>query len=165
MPTEEPAGALTELDSRAFSGGLREEDRLDFQVSTTAIDDKNGLIVSVEGELDIATVGQLAESVGAAVDNGRHLVLDLSACPFIDSTALAYVLRTHSALAADEKAMAVVAGRGEVRKLLYLTAIDRSVPVFAKRGDAVTLLGASAATAAPGPRGSTAAPIAGRPSA
>lgn len=138
---------------------------MDFQVSTTAIDDKNGLIVSVEGELDIATVGQLAESVGAAVDHGSHLVLDLSACPFIDSTALAYVLRTHSALAADGKAMAVVAGRGEVRKLLYLTAIDRSVPVFAKRLDAVALLGASAATGATEPRGSTAAPIAGRPSA
>jgi anti-anti-sigma regulatory factor len=92
-------------------------------------------------------------------------VLDLSACPFIDSTALAFVLRTHSALAVDGKAMAVVAGRGEVRKLMYLTAIDRSVPVFAKRGDAVALLGASAATSPAEPRASIATPIAGRPSA
>ncbi len=138
---------------------------MDFQVSTTPIDGKGGLIVSVEGELDIATVGRLTDPVAAAVDNGRHLVLDLSACPFIDSTALAFVLRTHSALTAEGKAMAVVAGRGEVRKLLSLTAIDRSVPVFAKRGDAVALLGASAATGAAEPRGSTPAPIAGRPSA
>jgi len=138
---------------------------VDFQVSTTPIDGKGALIISVEGELDIATVEQLAEPVGIAVAKGRHLVLDLSACPFIDSTALAFVLRTHSALAADGKAMAVVAGRGEVRKLLYLTAIDRSVPVFAKRGDAVALLGASAATSAAEPRSSIATPIAGRPSA
>ena len=123
------------------------------------------MIVSVEGELDIATVGQLAESVGVAVADGRHLVLDLSECPFIDSTALAFVLRTHSALDAEGKAMAVVAGRREVRKLMYLTAIDRSVPVFAQRGDAVALLGGSAATGAAEPRGSTPAPIAGRPSA
>ena len=96
---------------------------------------------------------------------GRHLVLDLSACPFIDSTALACVLRTHSALTADGRAMAVVAGRGEIRKLLYLTAIDQSVPVFAKRGDAVALLGANAAAGSAESPTSTAAPIAGRPSA
>ena len=138
---------------------------MDFQVSTAAIDGKGGLIVSVEGELDIATVGQLAEPVGVAVANGRHLVLDLSACPFIDSTALAFVLRTHSALTADGKAMAVVAGRGEIRKLLYLTAIDQSVPVFAKRDDAVALLGANAAAGFADSPSSTASPIAGRPSA
>jgi anti-sigma B factor antagonist len=137
---------------------------LDFQVSTTPIDGKGGLIVSVEGELDIATVGPLAESVGVAVADGRRLVLDLSECPFIDSTALAFVLRTHSALDADGKAMAVVAGRGEVRKLMYLTAIDRSVSVFARRGDAVALLGASAATGPDEQPWSEAAPIAGRPS-
>ena len=138
---------------------------MDFQVSTAAIDGKGGVIVSVEGELDIATVGQLAEPVGVAVAEGRHLVLDLSACPFIDSTALAFVLRTHSALTADGRSMAVVAGRGEIRKLLYLTAIDQSVPVFAKRGDAVALLGSNAAKGSAQSPSSTAAPIAGRPSA
>jgi anti-anti-sigma regulatory factor len=51
---------------------------VDFQVSTATIDGKGGLIVSVEGELDIATVEQLAEPVGVAVADGRHLVLDLS---------------------------------------------------------------------------------------
>lgn len=139
---------------------------MDFNVSTAPIEGKGGLIISVEGELDIATVEQLAAPVGAAVASGRHLVLDLSACPFIDSTGLAYVLRAHSSLAKEGRAMAVVAGRGEVRKLFSLTAIDRSVPVFAALDDAVALLGASVATAAiTAPQRPATAPTAGRPSA
>jgi anti-sigma B factor antagonist len=116
---------------------------MEFKVTTAATG--GVLIISVEGELDLATVEQLAEPTRLAVSDGHPLVLDLSECSFIDSSGLRFVISTHKALAEDGTAMAVVVSDGQVQKILSLTEIDLHVRVFAGHDEAVESLGGSGA--------------------
>jgi anti-anti-sigma factor len=98
-------------------------------------------VIEVEGELDVASMDRLEQVAGPAIDQGSRIVLDLSACPFIDSHGLRFVLHTHRVLTADRpdgNPMAVV-GNGEVEKMLSLTAIDQTIPVVATLNDALEL--------------------------
>jgi anti-sigma B factor antagonist len=114
---------------------------MDFKIDVPTTEGFDGFLVSVEGELEISTVEQLADPAEVAIRAGCPLVLDLSECSFIDSTVLRFVLRTHRALSAVGEAMAVVSGdNSHLRKLLSITAIDLSVPVFATREEAIERL-------------------------
>jgi anti-anti-sigma factor len=115
---------------------------MDFKLSTATL-------VSVEGELDLSTAEELAKPTRLAVNADCPLILDLSACTFVDSTGLRFVLRAHMALADCGMAMAVVIGNPHVRELFSLTAIDLSVPVFATLDEAVEWLGAGTNGAVP----------------
>ncbi len=58
-----------------------------------------GLVLTVSGELDIATAPSLRDQLTAAIDAGRHrLVIDLSALTFLDSVALAAIVHTKQRL-------------------------------------------------------------------
>jgi anti-sigma B factor antagonist len=123
---------------------------MDFEIST-AVADGGAAVISVNGELDLASADQLAESARPAVSEGRPLVLDLSGCTFIDSSGLRLVLHLHHAVAKNGQAIAVAVADGHVRKLFSLTAIDQSVPVFAALSDAVASIGARGANGATQP--------------
>jgi anti-sigma B factor antagonist len=118
---------------------ITEEARMDFQVSTSAVDGA-GLLLSVEGDLDIASADRMAEPAEVAVNSGCALVVDLSGCSFIDSSGLRSVLQAHHALADAGEAMAIVAPSSQVRRMLSLTAIDLRVRVFTTRGEAIESL-------------------------
>ncbi len=96
------------------------------------------MVVSVRGELDIATSPDLrdllAES-GGEVDS--PIVIDLTDCEFIDSTGLATLLHGAGRERAGAGRVALVSSPGEVRKLLELTAIDRTIPVFEALDEAI----------------------------
>jgi anti-anti-sigma factor len=95
-------------------------------------------VVSLRGTLDIETAPALEErlSVGAS-DPDRPLVVDMLECVFIDSVGLAALLRGAKPLQNGEANVAFVAAdEGPVRKLLALTAVDRTIPVFATRAEA-----------------------------
>jgi anti-sigma B factor antagonist len=88
-------------------------------------------IVEIRGELDIATSSRVRDLLSeAASDDDRPLVVDLRECPFIDSTGLATLLHGTKPAQNGESNVAIVSAGGEVRKLLELTAIDRTIPVF-----------------------------------
>jgi anti-sigma B factor antagonist len=94
-------------------------------------------VVTLRGTLDIETAPPLEDtlSVGAS-DPDRPLVVDLLACDFIDSVGLAALLRGAKPLQNGEANVAFVAGEGPVRKLLRLTAVDRTIPVYSTRAEA-----------------------------
>jgi anti-anti-sigma factor len=101
---------------------------MDFKLSTGTTRGFDGLLVSVEGELDISTAEQLDDPVEVAVSVACPLVLDLSECSFIDSTGLWSVLRARRALAEAGQAMALVVDRhSQVSQLLGITATDLNV--------------------------------------
>jgi anti-sigma B factor antagonist len=96
-------------------------------------------IVEIRGELDIATSPRVRDLLSeAASDDDRPLVLDLTACRFIDSTGLATLLHGAKPAQNGESNVAIVSSGGEVRKLLELTAIDRTIPVYDAVNQAVT---------------------------
>ena len=70
--------------------------------------DPSGLVLTVSGELDIATAPALRKRLDAAIDAGKHrLVIDLSGISFLDSIALATIVHAKQRLPEDGK-MAVV---------------------------------------------------------
>jgi anti-sigma B factor antagonist len=61
--------------------------------------DPCGLVVTVNGELDIATAPALRDRLAAAIEAGkRRLVIDLSAISFLDSVALATIVHAKQRL-------------------------------------------------------------------
>jgi anti-sigma B factor antagonist len=61
--------------------------------------DSSGLVLTVSGELDIATAPALRDRLTAAIDAGKHrLVIDLSAISFLDSVALATIVHAKQLL-------------------------------------------------------------------
>jgi anti-sigma B factor antagonist len=64
----------------------------------------NGLVITVSGELDIATAPALRDRLEAASEAGTHrLVIDLSAVSFLDSVALATIVHARRRLPDDGK--------------------------------------------------------------
>jgi anti-sigma B factor antagonist len=95
-------------------------------------------LVAIGGELDISTSSRVRELLSeAAKDAERPLVIDLTRCEFIDSTGLATLLHGAKPAQNGESNVALVSAGGEVRKLLELTAIDRTIPVFSTVDEAV----------------------------
>lgn len=114
---------------------------MDLKVSTAALDGTGILVVSVEGELDLATAERLEAPTEVARDADCALLLDLSQCSFIDSTGLRTVLQGCQALGSCGDELVVVTGRDSpVQKMLSLTGIDLSVRVFRTQGEAVAWL-------------------------
>jgi anti-sigma B factor antagonist len=88
-------------------------------------------VITIVGELDIATSPRVRELLSdAARDEDRPLVIDLTGCEFVDSTGLATLLHGAKPAQNGESNVALVCVGGEVRKLLELTAIDRTIPVY-----------------------------------
>ncbi|MGZ8695417.1 MAG: STAS domain-containing protein [Gaiellaceae bacterium] len=66
--------------------------------------DPSGLVLTVSGELDIATAPALRARLDAAIEAGTHrLVIDLSATSFLDSVALATIVHAKQRLPEDGK--------------------------------------------------------------
>ncbi len=119
---------------------------MDFNARTATFDGFGGAVVSVEGELDVATAAALAEPVEVAVSIGCPLILDLSECSFINSVGLRFVLQMRNALAEVGEAMALVTDHAlTTRKMLFLTGIDRSVRIFKTRDTAIAWAGSQKA--------------------
>ena len=120
---------------------------MDFKISTSPVD-RDGLLISVDGELDLSTVDQVERAAEQAISARCPLLLDLSGCSFIDSTGLRLVLKIHEALtkaAGPDAPMAVVA-TSEIRKFFLITAIDQSVHVLTTRDEALASLRARMGT-------------------
>ena len=122
---------------------------MDIGVETTPIGDARAILIAVDGELDLSTCEQLKPAADEAVFGRRPLILDLSRCTFIDSSGLGLVLQIANGLAEGEGegaglSMAIVAGESGTRKMFSLTAIDRKVPLFDSRDEALAWLGGKA---------------------
>jgi anti-sigma B factor antagonist len=95
-------------------------------------------VITIVGELDIATSPRVRELLSeAARDAERPLVIDLTGCDFVDSTGLATLLHGAKPAQNGESNVALVCVGGEVRKLLELTAIDRTIPVHESLDSAI----------------------------
>jgi anti-sigma B factor antagonist len=94
--------------------------------------------IRVEGELDLATVGEFEERVARALDGRRRrIMIDLSGCRFIDSSVLAALIQLRAKSgSSDHPRFAVVAGAQPLR-VLRMTGLDQRIPVFETRQDAL----------------------------
>jgi anti-sigma B factor antagonist len=87
------------------------------------------VVVTVAGEIDIATVARLRARLSALAVGGVPLVADLDQVSFIDATGLGALAGAARDAAAQGTSMYVVCSRAQTRRLFRVTGLDRQVPL------------------------------------
>ena len=69
-----------------------------------------------------------------------HVLLDLTRCDFIDSTALLVVVQAHRRALAGKHRLAIAGSGDQVRRVFELTELDTALPYFRDRESALRFL-------------------------
>jgi anti-sigma B factor antagonist len=86
--------------------------------------DRERLVVTPTGELDIETADRLTAAMHEPLDNGfRHVVADLRGVTFIDSSGIRSLWEAHQRAERDGARLSVIIGNGHVRRALALTGL------------------------------------------
>jgi anti-anti-sigma factor len=94
-------------------------------------------VLAVIGEIDIATVALLEQSVDGAIDDGAaELWIDLSHTTFLDTTGVHLLVDTRRRLAALNRRLAIICPPGRIRYLLDVVNVSGALPLFADRPSA-----------------------------
>jgi anti-sigma B factor antagonist len=84
-----------------------------------------GLLLHVQGEVDLSTVDLLNEAMADAFDQGAEpLVLDLRGVEFIDSTGLRVMLRARSRAVEQGGSLLLMSPSNAVIRLLELSGVE-----------------------------------------
>ena len=110
---------------------------LDFQIRTAQLSPES-YVVSVDGELDLHTAPELEQALGAVLGRGgRNVVVDLVGLVFIDSTALAVLLRAQPAFRRSGGRLLLVTEDRRILRTLEITGLDRTFDIEPRLGTAV----------------------------
>jgi anti-sigma B factor antagonist len=94
-------------------------------------------VVTVEGELDLASAPSLKRALSDVVATGTsRVVVDLGSVTFIDSTALGVLVGIHRKLEPDVR-MALAGAGSEVMNIFELTGLDATFDMFATIDEAL----------------------------
>ena len=102
-----------------------------FALTETKVED-GCLEIAVKGELDMAVSDQLHQAIARCQDD--RILIDLAACQFIDSTAIAVILRAHSR---GDSRVVVHSPSGQVLRVLEVTGLTGDGLVFTDRRQAL----------------------------
>ena len=89
-------------------------------------------LISVAGELDVATAPELALRIEALTDSARPLIIDLTDVLFIDSSGLHALFSE----AVSTSRLLLVCPPGNVKRVLDIVNIDKAIPVFSTLNEA-----------------------------
>ena len=98
------------------------------------------VIAAVTGDIDISTVTRLRERLFELADNGETLIVDLNRVTFIDSAGLGALVGAARRAATHGGSLHAVCARPQTRKLLWLTGVDRRIPLAATVDGALMFL-------------------------
>jgi len=101
------------------------------QLRTEVVDISGWTVVSVYGELDVATAPDLREQLIELVNQGRsHLVLDLGGIDFLDSTGLGMIVSALKRARTHGGDLRLVCTESRITRLFEITGLDRAVPLL-----------------------------------
>jgi anti-sigma B factor antagonist len=102
---------------------------LDFAVSSAYLGG-DAHVVTVSGELDVATAPLLRDEISRAVDEGaREIVVDLLQVPFIDSVALGILVAASKRAKERGDVLSVVCDEPRIARIIQITGLDRILRV------------------------------------
>ena len=91
-------------------------------------DGDRAVTITVQGALDLEQVPSLREELLGHVDAGaRHIVVDLAACDFLDSTGISLLVTTHLRLAAEGGGLALANLTPQVAAVIELAGLDEMI--------------------------------------
>ena len=106
--------------------------------ATTAQIGADAYVVSVAGELDIATAGRLSDELERTADRGaRRVIVDLVGLTFIDSVALGVLTEEARRLRADGGTCVVVSQDPRILRVFEITGLDRIFRIERSLAEAV----------------------------
>jgi anti-sigma B factor antagonist len=111
---------------------MRVQDQLRIDVRHEA----DRVVLSLAGELDLATAELLEQAIDAAENGEQLVVLDLQALEFIDSTGLRGVLAALEGCRERGQEFAITPGSPQVQRLLSVTGVSGHLRTIAS-GDEV----------------------------
>lgn len=99
-------------------------------------------VLEAQGELDLSTTAQLKAPLLERIEGGLRVVLDLSRVSFIDSSGIAVVVQAYRGTTetgnGDGPGLNLVIAPGsQVARVFELAALDRTMPVFTSREEAI----------------------------
>ena len=100
-------------------------------LAITVRSERGVVIAVVTGEIDISTVAQLRERLYELADNGGTLIVDLDRVMFIDSSGLGALIATARRVAERGGALYAVCSQPQPRRLLWMTGVNRRIPLAA----------------------------------
>jgi anti-anti-sigma factor len=109
-------------------------------------DDQEPSVISVEGELDSFTAGELRDGFSDTVGHPA-VVIDIREVPFVDSAGLGALVGGVRRLREAGGTVALCCTSSSVLRLLAVTGFDRMIPVTDTPADAVEVIAEARAAA------------------
>ena len=94
-------------------------------------------VLTVAGEFDLAVADDFSAAQSSAIGLDLPLVVDLTACEFIDSTGIACIVWAYRAAREAGHRFALAGSGLQVRRVLRLVGMRTAVPYFSRREDAI----------------------------
>ncbi len=94
-------------------------------------------VIRVAGELDLSTIAAFDAEIQDSL-RASHVIIELSECTFLDSSALRSLVHANRAANDVESRLAIVAPSQPARRVLDVSGLDRVIPVFDTIAEAVT---------------------------
>ena len=98
------------------------------------------VIITVAGEIDIATAPRLRDRLAPLAAGGRPVIADLTEVTFIDAAGLGVLAGAAGKAAASGASLHVVTARPRVRRAFTVTGLDRTIPLARTRAEALARL-------------------------
>lgn len=110
---------------------------MDFEAASEPLD-RGTHVVSVRGEIDLATGPELERALGAVPEDGvESVIVDLSDCSFMDCTGLRLLSRSQRRFDSAGGRVAVVSANRSVLRLFGLTGLDKIFAIYPSRAAAL----------------------------
>jgi anti-sigma B factor antagonist len=104
------------------------------QIATTPGSDR--YLITVSGEVDLATSPDLDVAIIAAIDSGTSsVVIDLTDVSFMDSSGLGVIVRALKRCREAENDLDLVITNERVLKVFGITGLDQVIPIHASIQD------------------------------
>lgn len=100
------------------------------QLKIERSDQPGWAIISPSGEIDLATVGQLEDSLATLSDGNTDVAVDLTGVTFMDSTGLRALLAANQSLSESGRRLALVVAGGPVDRLLDISGVGQTLAIF-----------------------------------
>jgi anti-sigma B factor antagonist len=99
-------------------------------------------VLSVNGELDVATAPRLRQEAVKLVTGGAtQMAIDLSGCGFLDSTGLGVIIGILKRVRGHEGELVIVGAEPHVRKVFEITRVSDIVPLHDSLDEVVGAVG------------------------
>ena len=110
---------------------------MDFEAASEYVD--GGVhVVSVTGEVDLATGPELERVLLALPDEGvASVIVDLTGCSFMDSTGLHLLTRAQRRFDRSGGSLAVVSANRSVLRIFEMTRLDQLFAIYPSRAAAL----------------------------